>query len=74
MKSRFYTDLYLKVMNNSRVHMNDEKVKALEMKDLRTYAFIRLTGHLDSHMKDKHFMEEDYIRFKKQELENFGQE
>lgn len=43
------------------------------MKDLRTYAFIRLTGYLDSYMNDKHYMDEDYIRFKKQELENFEQ-
>ncbi len=45
----------------------------MEMKDLRTYALIRLTGYLDSYMNEKHYMDEDYIRFKKQELENFEQ-
>ena len=73
MKPRFYIDLYVKVMNDSGVHMSDQKLKTLEMKDLRTYGFIRLTGQLDSFLNDKNFMDEDYIRVKKQELENFKQ-
>jgi hypothetical protein len=71
MKARFYIDLYIKVMNDKDVHMSDQKIKTLEMKDLRTYAFIRLTGYLDSFLNDKNYMDEDYIRVKKQELENF---
>jgi hypothetical protein len=38
----------------------------MELNDIKTYAYIRLTGYLDSFLPEKEFMNEDYIRLKRQ--------
>ena len=72
MKATFYAGLFFKIMNEETVYRDENQLKNFELIDLKTYAYIRLTGLIDEFLPGEHFINEDFIRVKRQEFENMN--
>ena len=65
-----YMQIYQKLMNHPEVYLSDKALETLSEVDLRTYTFIRVVGNIDTVFMNGSYKQEDYIRVKKQEIEN----
>lgn len=65
-----YHKLYLKIMNKGEVYMKESDLEKWPENDVKTYSQIRIIGHLDQVIVNANFKNDDYLRMKKQEIEN----
>ena len=65
-----YHKLYLKIMNKPEVYVKEAELDKWPENDVKTYAHIRIIGHLDQVIVNANFKNDDYLRMKKQEIEN----
>eukprot|EP00178_Gracilaria_changii_P017825 TRINITY_DN5082_c0_g1_i1.p1 TRINITY_DN5082_c0_g1~~TRINITY_DN5082_c0_g1_i1.p1 ORF type:complete len:115 (+),score=28.46 TRINITY_DN5082_c0_g1_i1:1352-1696(+) len=65
-----YHRLYVKIMNKPEVFVKEPELEKWPDADVKTYAHIRIIGHLDQVIVNANFKNDDYLRMKKQEIEN----
>ena len=65
-----YMLIYSKLMNHPEVHVRDEAIEDLSEADLKTYLFIRVIGNIDDIFLNASYKVDDYLRIKKQDIEN----
>lgn len=65
-----YDRLFLKISNKPDVHITDKLLNDCQEADVKTYAQIRIIGHLDEVVVNANFKQDDYLRMKKQDIEN----
>ena len=65
-----YHRLFVKIMNKGEVYVKDNDLQKWAENDVKTYAQIRIIGHLDQVIVNANFKNDDYLRVKKQEIEN----
>ena len=63
-------DIYKALMNHPEVHITDNVLVSLTENDLKTYTFIRVVGNIDDIFLNGSYKQEDYLRMKKQDIEN----
>lgn len=57
-------------MNKNEVYIRESDLEKWPDNDVKTYAQIRIIGHLDQVIVNANFKNDDYLRMKKQEIEN----
>lgn len=57
-------------MNKPDVYVREADLEKWAENDVKTYAQIRIIGHLDQVIVNANFKNDDYLRMKKQEIEN----
>lgn len=67
-----YLRLYLKIMNKPEVYVKEAELEKWTENDVKTYAQIRIIGCLDQVIVNTNYRNDDYLRMKKQEIENKG--
>lgn len=67
-----YHKLYMKIMNRGEVYVREQDLEKWAENDVKTYGQIRIIGHLDQVIVNANFKNDDYLRMKKQEIENKG--
>jgi hypothetical protein len=70
MKYKYYAEMYQQLINEEVVYCSEKQLMLMEHNDIKTYAYIRLVGRLDEFLPDACYKNEDFIRLKRQELEN----
>jgi hypothetical protein len=65
-----YHRLYVKVMNRAEVFVKEGELEKWSDNDVKTYAQIRIIGSLDLVIVSSNYRNDDYLRMKKQEIEN----
>lgn len=65
-----YQKLYEKIMNKPEVYVKETELEKWNDVDVKTYAQIRIIGHLDKIVVNTNYKNDDYLRMKKQEIEN----
>jgi len=65
-----YHKLYVKIMNKPEVFVKESELEKWSENDVKTYAQIRIIGHLDLVIVSANYKNDDYLRLKKQEIEN----
>jgi hypothetical protein len=65
-----YHRLFVKIMNKPEVFVKESELEKWADNDVKTYAHIRIIGHLDQVIVNANFKNDDYLRMKKQEIEN----
>lgn len=59
-------------MNNSNVHLSEAALETLSEGDVKVYFYIRLIGNIDKYVVDANYKNDDYMRVKKQQIENMS--
>ncbi len=67
-----YHRLFLKIMNKPEVYVKEPELEKWADNDVKTYAQIRIIGNLDQVIVNTNYRNDDYLRMKKQEIENKG--
>lgn len=67
-----YYKLFLKIMNKPEVYVKEAELEKWTDNDVKTYAQIRIIGSLDQVIVNTNYRNDDYLRMKKQEIENKG--
>ena len=67
-----YHRLYVKVMNKPEVWVKEAELEKWADNDVKTYSQIRIIGNLDLVIVNANYKNDDYLRMKKQEIENKG--
>ena len=67
-----YHRLFVKIMNKPEVYVREGELEKWADNDVKTSAHIRIIGHLDQVIVNANFKNDDYLRMKKQEIENKG--
>ena len=67
-----YHRLFVKIMNKPEVFVKEGELEKWSDNDVKTYAQMRIIGHLDQVIVNANFKNDDYLRMKKQEIENKG--
>lgn len=57
-------------MNKAEVYVKEGELEKWTENDVKTYAQIRIIGHLDQVIVNTNYRNDDYLRMKKQEIEN----
>lgn len=57
-------------MNNNNVHLTEGSLETLSEGDVKVYFYIRLIGCIDKYIVDSNYKNDDYMRVKKQQIEN----
>lgn len=65
-----YTQLFNKIINSHGVHFSANIVKDFKYEDLKVYTYMRLIGSLDEAFLNTNYRNDDYLRSKKQQIEN----
>ncbi len=65
-----YHRLYVKIMNKPEVFVKEGELEKWTENDVKTYAQIRIIGNLDQVIVNTNYRNDDYLRMKKQEIEN----
>lgn len=68
MKHKYYSEMFVQIINEENTYCSEPQLKAMQLNDVKTYAYIRLTGYLDDFLPDKEYKNEDFIRIRRQEL------
>lgn len=63
---------YHAIMGNSHVHLSTNSMDSLSEGDTKVYFYVRLIGNIDKYFVDSHFKNDDYIKMKKQQIENMN--
>lgn len=53
MKHKYYSEMFVQIINEESTYCTEPQLKAMELNDVKTYAYIRLTGYLDDFLPDK---------------------
>lgn len=61
-------------MNLKDVFVKEGELSKWAENDVKTYAQIRIIGNLDSVVVNTNYRNDDYLRMKKQEIENKGKQ
>ena len=61
---------YISVMNNPNVYLSEAALETIAEGDVKVYYYIRLIGSIDQYIVDKNYKNDDYMRVKKQQIEN----
>ena len=67
-----YQKLFFKIMNKPEVFVKEGELEKWSDNDVKTYAQIRIIGNLDQVIVNTNYRNDDYLRMKKQEIENKG--
>jgi hypothetical protein len=65
-----YHRLYVKIMNKPEVFVKEGELEKWTENDVKTYSQIRIIGNLDQVIVNTNYRNDDYLRMKKQEIEN----
>lgn len=65
-----YHKLFAKIMNKPEVYVKEAELEKWTENDVKTYAQIRIIGNLDQVIVNTNYRNDDYLRMKKQEIEN----
>jgi hypothetical protein len=57
---------------NNNAHLSDAAIDSLSEGDLKVYFFVRLIGSIDNYIVDSNYKNDDYMRVKKQQIENMS--
>lgn len=57
-------------MNSNGIHFANNILREFKYEDLRVYTYIRLIGMLDEILVGTYYKNQDYLRSKKQQIEN----
>ena len=57
-------------MNKNEVYSKELELEKWNESDVKTYAQIRIIGNLDQVIVNTNYRNDDYLRMKKQEIEN----
>lgn len=57
-------------MNKNEVYSKEGELEKWNESDVKTYAQIRIIGNLDQVIVNTNYRNDDYLRMKKQEIEN----
>lgn len=57
-------------MDANGIHFANNILREFKYEDLRVYTYIRLIGKLDEVLVSTYYKNEDYLRSKKQQIEN----
>jgi hypothetical protein len=57
-------------MNKPEVYIKESELEKWSDVDVKTYAHIRIIGNLDKIVVSTNYKNDDYLRMKKQEIEN----
>ncbi len=69
-REEIYINRFVNIMNNSNVHLSEVALETLTENDVKVYFYIRLIGNIDKYIVDENYKNDDYIRVKKQQIEN----
>ena len=67
---KLYHGLFSKIVNSHGVHFSNNIVKDFKYEDVKVYAYIRLICSLDEAFLNTNYRNDDYLRSKKQQIEN----
>ena len=65
-----YMKIYKSLMNSNGIHFANNILREFKYEDLRVYTYIRLIGMLDEILVETYYKNQDYLRSKKQQIEN----
>jgi hypothetical protein len=66
--------MFKKVANTQGVHYTTNLVKEFKYEDIKVYAYIRIIACIDQAFLNTHYKNDDYLRSKKQQIENASKE
>ena len=69
-RAEVYMNRYTNIMNNINVHLAEGSLETLSEGDVKVYFYIRLIGNIDKYIVDVNYKNDDYMRVKKQQIEN----
>ena len=67
-----YMGMYFKIMNMSEVYVGMKELETYPDKDVKTYMYIRIVGNMEEVFPSVNYINDDYIRMRKQEFENMN--
>ena len=65
-----YMTLYKGYLEQNGIHFGQNIVKEFNERDLKVYMNLRLIGKLDEVLKDRYYINDDYLRLRNQSYEN----
>ena len=69
-EEKVYHSLFNKIVNSQGVHFSTNIVKDFKYEDIKVYTYIRLISSLDEAFLNTNYRNDDYLRSKKQQIEN----
>lgn len=69
-----YFQLFNKMINAHGIHFSVNIVKDFKYEDIKVYTYMRLIGNLDGAFLNTNYRNDDYLRSKKQQIENATKE
>lgn len=73
-EEKLYYGIFSKIVNSHGVHFSNNIVKDFKYEDVKVYAYIRLICSLDEAFLNTNYRNDDYLRSKKQQIENANKE
>ena len=64
--------MYVKIMNLSEVFVPVKDLETYPDIDVKTYMYMRIIGNMDVVFPSVNYINDDYIRMKRQEFENMS--
>lgn len=61
-----YMSLFVKIMNLGEVYVPIKVLESFTDNDVKTYMYIRIVGSMDEVFPSSNYINDDYIRMKKQ--------
>lgn len=74
MSSEVYMNMFKKIANSPGIHFSNSLIKEFKYDDLKVYTYIRVIACLDQVFVNNNFKNDDYLRSKKQQIENATKE
>lgn len=65
-----YMNMFKKIANSQGIHFSNNLVKEFKYEDIKVYTYIRVIACLDQAFLNTNFKNDDYLRSKKQQIEN----
>ncbi len=62
--------MFKKVANSAGVHFSSNLVREFKYEDIKVYAYVRIIANIDQVFLNSSYKNDDYLRSKKQQIEN----
>ena len=66
--------MFKKLANSQGIHFSSNIIKQFKYEDLKVYTYIRVIACIDQAFLNNSFKNDDYLRSKKQQIENATKE
>lgn len=63
-------NMFRKIANLQGVHFSLNLVKDFKYEDVKVYTYIRIIANIDQALMNTNYKNDDYLRSKKQQIEN----